>query len=209
MAPELSMIRKRAPTQTGVSKDQRVLLGDVTWEQYWAVRKALDHIRRLRMTYLNGTLELVTISEWHDFVNRCFARLLEFYAFERDVEILPFGSTTWRNKRRKVALESDSCWMVDERKSLPDFALEVVVTSGGLNKRAAYRRLGVREVLFWKKGRFLLFRLQGKKYAPVTRSEFFPDLDLVIIGKALEAMTETSRSHLEILREFRDALRRS
>jgi Uma2 family endonuclease len=51
-------------------------------------------------------------------------------------------------KAKKVGLEPDECYSIGHARKLPDFALEVVETSGGIDTLEAYRRLGFREVWF-------------------------------------------------------------
>lgn len=195
------MIRRRV--ETAVSKDQRLVLVNVSWEEYLAVREATDHHPGLRMTYLDGMLEIVSPGERHETVKKMFARLLELWALEKGIDIYPYGSTTYKEKRKKVGHEPDECYTVGAKKPIPDFAFETVVTSGGIKKLKAYRRLGVTEVLFWKKGRFLLYRLFGKRYRAIERSEFFPEFDLALVA----SLIESPRPQIEILREFRDRIR--
>jgi Uma2 family endonuclease len=85
---------------------------------------------------------------------------------------------------------------------VPDFALEVVVTSPGIDKLQVYRGLGVREVWFFEEGAFHLFALRGDQYQPIGASEIFPEVDLAVI--ALYAQRTDQHA---ALREFRDRIR--
>ncbi|MEG4506483.1 Uma2 family endonuclease [Microcoleus sp. F6_B4] len=38
------------------------------------------------------------------------------------------------------------------KKAIPDLAIEVVFTSGGIDKLQLYKRLGIPEVWFWEDG---------------------------------------------------------
>jgi Uma2 family endonuclease len=60
-------------------------------------------------------------------------------------------------------LTRDECYIVgpDQNKEVPDLALEVVWTSGGLDKLEIYRRLGVGEVWIWKDGRITVHALRA------------------------------------------------
>jgi Uma2 family endonuclease len=49
----------------------------------------------------------------------------------------------------------------------PDLAIEVIWTSGGLDKREIYRALGVREVWFWRKGRLTVHALRPAGYEEI------------------------------------------
>ena len=56
--------------------------------------------------------------------------------------------------------------------------IEVVITSGGLNKLEGYRRMGVVEVWFWEDGSLEIYHLQadGNGYELVENSVLLPDL---------------------------------
>jgi Uma2 family endonuclease len=85
---------------------------------------------------------------------------------------------------------------------LPDVAIEVVWTSGGIDKLEIYRRLGVSEVWFWKDGRIDVHVLQQGRYEPATSSNVFPDLDFVQLCACLDRPTA-----MQAVRAFRDTLR--
>ena len=50
--------------------------------------------------------------------------------------------------------------------------------SGGLDKLAVYKKLGIREVWFWKNRRFEVYHLRGEEYQKMQQSELLPNLDL-------------------------------
>lgn len=163
--------------------DQRIVLHGVSWAQYEALRAALDDKPGLRMTYLEGSLEIMRPSRRHEHLKTFIARLLEAYADERRVVLLGFGSETYKREAMERGLEPDECYCVGEEKDVPDVALEVVTTSGGIDKLAVYQGLGVPEVWFWVETRFALFGLGPEGYQPRTRSAFLPDLDLLRLSE--------------------------
>ena len=77
-------------------------------------------------------------------------------------------------------------------------------TSGGVDKLEIYRRLGIREVWFWIGGRFLVYRLRGKKHALRERSVVLPDLDLEALATLVKRSTETRQ--WAAVRAFRRSL---
>src|SRR5205807_10387866 len=127
--------------------------------KYLTLREALDDIAGLRMTYLEGALEIMSPSWQHEAIKSTFGRLIELYALERDIDLRAFGSTTYKKQAKERGLEPDECYHFGRRKAVPDIAFEVVLTSGGIDKLAVYQGLGVREVWFWMNGRFALFQL--------------------------------------------------
>lgn len=160
--------------------DHEVVFRDVPWQVYEALLEARGPSRRPRMVYLKGELTLVTTSSRHEWLKKAIARLLEAYATERDLEFNGFGSYTIIDPVRKVGLEPDECYVIDApRAERPHIAIEVVLTSGGPRKLAAYAALAVEEVWMWRKGTIEIYGLdpEGDGYAPRPRSRYLPDLD--------------------------------
>jgi Uma2 family endonuclease len=186
-------------------RDHVVVLRGVSWEQYEEICDARD--KRPRMAFLDGALELMTTSKRHELAKTLIARLLEMFAVECDVALTGAGETTWRNKRRKAAAEADECYFIGPHEDRPpDLALEVVFTSGGVDKLEIYRRLGVREVWFWIDGRFWLYALADGKYQEVRSSRVLPRFDLDEIARILLTIDDDD-DQTSIVRAYRDALR--
>ncbi|HEY3354038.1 MAG TPA: Uma2 family endonuclease [Polyangia bacterium] len=184
--------------------DQRLLLHGVTWQQYQAVRAALDEKPGLRMTFLEGVLEMMSPSRRHEHLKKFIARLVEAYADERRIVLLGFGSETFRQEAAAAGLEPDECYCVGDEKDLPDFALEVITTSGGIDKLAVYRGLGVPEVWFWVDPRFHVYGLEAGEYQARARSRFLPELDLQRLAEIV-ATTPRAEQAAAVWR-FRQAL---
>src|SRR6185295_4153693 len=86
--------------------------------------------------------------------------------------------TTYRSRVEEVGLEPDECYFIDTIKRSPDLALEVVKTSGGIDRLEIYRRLRVREVWFWIESVLEIYCLVGETYQKRAKSSVLPDLDL-------------------------------
>jgi Uma2 family endonuclease len=91
--------------------EQRFTIHNITWEQYEAMRAATDHLPGLRMTYLEGVLELMRSSRDHEWVKTCLARLLEIYALERDLPLNGYGGTTFRKRAKDRGLDIPEVWI--------------------------------------------------------------------------------------------------
>ena len=61
---------------------------------------------------------------------------------------------------------------------MPDLAIEMIVTSGLVDKLEIYRGLGVAEVWQWQSGRLLICRFRSVGYEVVRESPLLPDLVL-------------------------------
>ncbi len=161
--------------------EQRLTLSGVTWEQYEILRAALDEFPAVRIIYLKGTLEIFMPSPEHEMIKTVLGRLIELYSIETNTRLYGCGSTTYRNRAKERGLEPDESYCVGTLKEFPDFAIEVTVTSGSINKLDVYQRLGVPEVWFWQDGRLFLYHLREEKYELIERSEFIPDLDIDLL----------------------------
>ena len=60
----------------------------------------------------------------------------------------------------------------------PDIALEVVLSSGYVDRLAVYRGLRVPEIWEWRDGKLQVRRWTKHGYEPCARSEVLPELDL-------------------------------
>lgn len=183
--------------------EQRFLMHGVDWRTYCVLRELLDS-PGLRMTYMEGALELMSPSLRHEALKKMIARLVEAFALERDVPLYGYGSTTFKREAKDVGLEPDECYVLgQELRERPDIALEVALTSGGLPKLPAYERLGVPEVWFWLEEGFRLYRLGASGYELVVSSTFIPALDFELLSRFVRRSDQPAA-----VREYREALGR-
>ncbi|WP_292746562.1 Uma2 family endonuclease [Nostoc sp. NMS4] len=69
-------------------------------------------------------------------------------------------------------------------KETPDIVIEVIVTSGMLNRKELYKPKKVPEVWFWKSNQINILSLNpGGEYEEVNRSGFLPNLDPALLIK--------------------------
>ena len=190
-----------APVGAAVSEERRILLSNVPWSTYVVLRDSLDS-SGVRMTYLKGSLEIMSPSRAHEVDKTQIARLLELFCLERDIPLYGYGSMTCRREEKQRGLEADECYCRDRDGELPDVALEVIVTTPLLDKLEVYRGLGVREVWVYRNGRFEFHALHGERYERIATSEIFPEVDLAAIARYV-AMPDQHAA----LRAFRDELR--
>lgn len=181
--------------------EARIVLNDVPWSTYLVLR---DSVRdaHTRMTYLRGRLEIMSPSREHETDKKLIARLLELFCLERDIPLFGYGSTTFRREDKERGLEPDECYCRGEDRDMPDVALEVIASSGILDKLEVYAGLGVREVWLYEAGAFRVLALRGGRYEVVSRSEVFPELDF---GRL--AHHASQRDQHAALRAYRDELR--
>ncbi|ELS04569.1 hypothetical protein Xen7305DRAFT_00043040 [Xenococcus sp. PCC 7305] len=182
--------------------EEKITLYNVTWEQYdTLVSVFMDQFPGLRMTFLEGTLEIMGTSSEHERLKTIIARLLEMYAVEKRIALNGYGSTTFRKEAKQRGLEPDECYCLGELREVPDIAIEIAITSGGIDKLSVYQGLGITEVWFWQNNRFVLYHLRQEEYEKIDYSEFLPDLDLVLLSQFVNYDNQT-----EAVIAYRDAL---
>jgi Uma2 family endonuclease len=182
-----------------------VTLHGVSWEQYEALLDALgnDH-PSLRLTYCEGTLEIMTTLPEHERLKTLLARLVELWALERDVPLEGYGSATFRKRAAERGLEPDECYVIGRLlEDMPDIAIEVVHRHGGIEKLDVYAGLGIQEVWYWEDGELVPYALRERAYERCDASELLPALDLA----ELSAFVRRGADQTTTLREYRDALR--
>ena len=183
--------------------DQRVVTYAVPWDHYEAQLAMRGDRSVPRMAYLEGALELMSPSKDHERIKSYIGRLIEAYALERGVDLSPYGAWTLKSAPENSGLEPDECYLVgDQNKDTPDLAIEVVWTSGGIDKLEIYRRLAVREVWIWQDSQIEVHVLRQQRYELVEKSALFPDLDVPLLASFLDRPTA-----LQAVKAFREALR--
>jgi Uma2 family endonuclease len=184
--------------------DQRLVTYNVPWSHYEAQLALRGDAPIPRMAYLEGAMELMSPSKDHERIKSYLGRLLEAYALERDLDLSPYGAWTLKHALKEAGAEPDECYLVgpDQHREVPDLVIEVVWTSGGLDKLEIYRRLNVPEVWVWRDGRIVVHVLGEGRYEPVDRGRLFPDLDLGLICALLDRPTV-----LQAVRALRERLR--
>jgi Uma2 family endonuclease len=167
-----------------------VVMHGVSWATYLAIDADRGHKKWPRLTYLDGELEIVSpTGHAHELRKTVIARFVEAYAGVTGREFNGYGNVTMQDRKRRVGLAPDECYYVGpvDYAKRPELAIEVVVTSGGLHKLAAYHRVGVREVWFWIHDAFQIYELRGRSYALIPQSELFPELDLIDLAARVRA----------------------
>lgn len=175
--------------------EERRILTDVSWQQYEALLAELGDRAPYRVAFLDGVLEIVAPSRRHERGKTQLGTLLELFFLETETEYFPAGSTTLRNPEQQAGGEPDESYCIGRDKEIPDLVIEVVVSSGGMNRLDLFRRLGVREVWFWQANQLQIFHLRDAQaaqfaqtfgYEPITHSELLPNLDITALTEALK-----------------------
>lgn len=180
-------------------------LHNITWEQLEQLDTILEHTGS-RLTYIDGILEITAPpSEAHETPKATVSGLLGAFLREHEIRYYSRGSETQGKKRDGARIEPDECYSIGSKKTIPDLAIEVTVTSGGINKLAIYARLQIPEVWFWEDGTIEVYCLrENELYEKVLHSELIPDIDIELVAEhsrmsdqydAIKSFTEKIRKN--------------
>jgi len=179
------------------------MLRGVSWTDYQHIQSVRGEHSAPRITYLRGQLQLMSPSRTHESIKSILGRLVEVYCAEHGIEFSTYGSWTLGDEALERGVEPDECYVFGhvEQPARPDLAIEVVLTSGGIDKLEVYRGLGVGEVWFWRRGEITAYVLREGGYAQVPRSEVLPSIDLGTLASCITPGTTS-----EAIRRYHAAL---
>lgn len=163
-------------------QEKLVTVADVSWEEFKAIEAQLKDNRNVRFSYLSGILEIMSpIGEKHEYVKTTLGYLLEAYMRELGIRFYGRGGFTLEEPGYASGTPDES-YCIGSNKETPDIVIEVIVTSGTINRKELYKPKNVPEVWFWKSNQIKIFRLNASgEYEEVNRSGFFPNLDPALL----------------------------
>ncbi|MFM1843294.1 MAG: hypothetical protein RLZZ490_2036 [Cyanobacteriota bacterium] len=174
-----------------------ILPGHHSWDDFKTIQGVMEQRAGLRLTYLDGVIEFMTLGEYHESIKSMIAILLGIYFWQQDIEFIPVGSATRESKEKSVSFEPDESYYLGEKKAHPDLAIEVNVTSGSSKKLEKYQRPGIQEVWMWQDNKFLIYALQGDRYQATPTSQLLPALDVALLEECV-----MMPSRLEAIQKF-------
>lgn len=180
-------------------------LRGVSWDDYEHVLAMRGDRSAPRIAYLDGVLEIMSPSVHHESVKSNIGCLVEVWMEEHDVDYRKLGSWTLGKEPDRKAAEPDESYVIGthlEEPERPDLVVEVVWTSGGLDKLATYASVGVPEVWVWERGTIQVHVLRGDAYVEAARSEVLEGIDLALLATFLDRTSTSSAK-----RDYRAALR--
>jgi Uma2 family endonuclease len=213
---------------TSTQAEQQFTLYDLSWDQYETLLRALGD-RRLRHTYVEGVLEIVSPSMDHESSKSVLGDFVVTLCRVLRQPRKSIGSTTMKKMKWRRGLEPDEGFYVGqesvprmrsrreydpERDPPPDLIVEVDITSSSDDRMEFYRRLRVSEVWRYANEMVHVYGLmQNGRYRKLRRSRLFPLLtgdDLTRFLALRDSMDDTElelefekwvRSQMERVRE--------
>jgi Uma2 family endonuclease len=157
---------------------QSSLIEGVSWESFEAIEAAFVEVAGVRLAYLDGVIEIMPISNEHEELKSTIGCLLEVYLRAKGIRYYVRGGPSLGQKDDAARRQPDESYNIGAKKDRADIAIEVVFTSGGIDKLECYKRFGIPEVWFWQDGSLRLYALGDGTYRQIFVSQFLPELDL-------------------------------
>ena len=194
------------------------VLYDVSWETYEKLLEAFAEHPRLRITYYQGTLELMTPLPEHETYSWTLGRLITVLTDELGLEIRGLGSTTWRSKPKAAGKEADECFYIQNEAVVrdklkidlntdppPDLAIEIDISSSSIDKMAIYAGLKVPEVWRFNDGKLTIHILTNSGYVESETSLAFGSFPVKELAKFMQL--DSQKGENARMREFKQWVR--
>lgn len=195
-----------------------LILHDISWETYEQLLEIFAERSTPRMTYYQGTLELMVPSPEHERYSWTLCRLIVALSEEIGIEIIGLKSSTWRSEPKKAGNEADECFYIQNEALMrgkltidlkndppPDLAVEIDLTSSSINKMAVYAELKVPEVWIWKKGKLIINILNDTGYVESETSLAFGSFPVKELAQFMHL--DSDKGENARIREFREWVR--
>ena len=144
---------------TQLPEGASVTFQDVSWDEYEELLEQVGEAPGLRISYDNGSLQVMTISSEHEKYASFISRLVTVIQLRLRIDILGFGSATMRKPKSSAGHEPDACFYVQtaplignkiqldfETDPPPDIVVEIDVHHDSRSKFPIYAALGVPEI---------------------------------------------------------------
>ncbi|MDJ0589678.1 MAG: Uma2 family endonuclease [Pleurocapsa sp. MO_226.B13] len=177
-------------TRITVPPGQKVVLENISWEEFEAILEDLGESRGSRIAYNRGRLEIMTPLPEHEVNKEYISDFIKVLLEELDIEFCPLGSTTFKNQSMFKGIEPDSCFYIQNEPAVrgknrldlavdppPDLALEIDITNR--SHPEIYQSLGVPELWRYEKNKLQILLLSDGEYVESKTSRNFPNFPLI------------------------------
>ncbi len=188
--------------------DRRFFLSGVSWQTYEALLADVGDRSSIRLSFINGDLELMSPGGLHDRYKTRFGRMIEAMTEELDIPIDGCGSTTLRRGDIEKGLEPDEAFYIQNEARIrgkmamelevdppPDLAIEIDITSSSVDREGIYAALGVPEIWRYDGDSLRVFRLRPEgTYERAEASPSFPFLLLAEFATFLDPLQDEDQT---------------
>jgi Uma2 family endonuclease len=178
----------------------RLIILQGGWAQFRLIQQGCEQTSNARLSYFSGTIEILMPGQLHETFSRLIGWMLStFFLTKTTIDFTPTGSVT-QECEGEAAAQADESYCIGMLKPIPDLSIEIIFTSGSINKLDRYQALGVPEVWFWEDGTLKLYHRRGNGYEAIDRSELpgLGDLDLALLKRCILIAETNSREAMSI-----------
>jgi hypothetical protein len=208
---------KIAIAQIQVIPGQRLILDNISWQEFEEILEDLGEHRHSHIAYYRGVLEFRMPLPGHERAKVLISHLLVVLLEELNLDWESLGSTTFKSQAMQAGIEPDDYFYIQNYQAMigkqrldlavdpvPDLAIEVDFTS--VTQVSAYQALQVAEIWCYKKGKLEISVLENGQYINSLTSRIFSSVPVIEgISLCLEKSEEMPMSALR--REFREWLK--
>lgn len=192
--------------------EHRVLIDGVSWQTYSALVDESEHASG-RMSYDEGTLEIMCPAMPHESSKSLIGRMIERFTEIRRIDIRSSASTTFRRNDLKRGFEADESYYIQNAELIrgkheidlaidppPDLVIEVEITKSAINKLRMFASMGIPEV--WRyDGKILSIGfLQSDRFTESDVSQVLPGFPIALASELLSLRFDVSET--ELIRKF-------
>jgi hypothetical protein len=77
---------------TAIQEQKFILPGCYVWQEFKAIQSLIAQQQGVKISYLDGVIELMTLGEEHETIKSMIAILLGIYFWQKEIEFIPVGS---------------------------------------------------------------------------------------------------------------------
>ncbi len=175
--------------QIEIKTGQQLFLKDVDWDSFEDLLEELREKRATRISYYNQELEIICPFAGHEDNKEIIKDLIQNILEILNVEFICLGSTTFKKKSMKSAVEPDSCFYIENEIKVrgkirinlnqdppPDLAIEIDITSR--THFDNYEKLSVPELWRYNGETLEINVLKQDRYENSENSLHFPQFNL-------------------------------
>lgn len=164
-------------------KDKLFICSNTSWDEYEAILQEKANSSAYRISFLNGVLKIMSPSRNHEIIKDFIYLLIVAYCDATELDYYPLGSTTLKQKDKSVGKEPDTSFCFNSLKQIPDLAVEVIFSSGGVEDLEKYQKFGVKEVWFSINNRLEIYVLINDTYQKQNSSYNLSNLNAKLLEK--------------------------
>jgi len=166
----------------------------VSWDDYEELLDSVGESSGIRISYDDGTLQIMTLSFRHEKYVRTIERLVDVLSLRLRIKVLFYGSATMKKDRKKKGVEPDACFYVEKAGIVgtkdeidlntdppPDVIVEIDLHHDSVSKFPIYAALGVPEAWRYDGDSLTIYELRDEHYVASQASLSLPILTSAVL----------------------------